>query len=88
MAQVSARRDPIANELFQFLHLWKPAHFRTGPDRIAVNANLEHAARNSQLGQKTEILAALFNEIIIECLIAKPDEATRSSHGLKPSRAA
>jgi len=56
MAQVSARRDPITNELFQFLYFRKPAHFGTGPERIAVNANFENAA-NSRKQRKLADLA-------------------------------
>jgi len=48
MPQVSSRRDLIADELFEFLHFWESALFRSGPDHVIVDANLEHAARRSQ----------------------------------------
>jgi hypothetical protein len=41
MAQVSAQGYAIADELFELLDFGKPAFFRSGPDQVMVDANLE-----------------------------------------------
>jgi hypothetical protein len=43
-AQISTRRDAIADELLELLDFWKPAFFRSGPNSVIVDANLEYTS--------------------------------------------
>lgn len=44
MAEAAVRRNAVANELLQFLHLRKSAFAGARPDRRAVDADFEYAA--------------------------------------------
>ena len=44
MAQIYTRSNAIADELLEFLDLWKPALFRSGPDSVSIDADVEYTS--------------------------------------------
>jgi len=44
MAQVSSWGYAIADKLFEFLDFGKPTFFRSGPNSLIVDPNLEYAS--------------------------------------------
>src|ERR1700680_314327 len=46
--ELHLRCNPVADQLLQFLDLREPAPFAPGPDRLAINANLENTAASRE----------------------------------------